>query len=223
MTLAFVKTAFVGRLTRTSLLEVLGKDYIRTARAKGAPREPRHLPPRAAERAAAAHHRDGAQHPRDALRARSRSSSSSTGRASAAADQRHRERDYPVIQGGIVVFALFVVVINLVIDLLYIVVDPRMRMKCMTSDRTSRCHDPPEPAPMPPPGRADASAASRPGRNRRAGPFVLVAVLRPGSRPTIRSPSDARINRRRAGSIGSAPTSSAATCCRVSSSDPATP
>ena len=33
---AFVKSAFVGRLTRTALLEVLGKDYVRTARAKGA-------------------------------------------------------------------------------------------------------------------------------------------------------------------------------------------
>src|SRR5690606_30392682 len=36
LTLAFVKAAFLGRLTRTSLLEVLGKDYVRTARAKGA-------------------------------------------------------------------------------------------------------------------------------------------------------------------------------------------
>ena len=34
VTLAMVKTAFLGRLTRTSLLEVLGKDYIRTARAR---------------------------------------------------------------------------------------------------------------------------------------------------------------------------------------------
>ena len=40
VTLAMVKTAFLARLTRTSLLEVLGKDYVRTARAKGA-REPR--------------------------------------------------------------------------------------------------------------------------------------------------------------------------------------
>ena len=31
-----VKAAFIGRLTRTSLLEVFGKDYVRTARAKGA-------------------------------------------------------------------------------------------------------------------------------------------------------------------------------------------
>ena len=36
LTLAMVKSAFLGRLTRTSLLETLGKDYVRTARAKGA-------------------------------------------------------------------------------------------------------------------------------------------------------------------------------------------
>jgi len=39
------------------------------------------------------------------------------------------ERDYAVIQGGVVVFAMFVVVINLLMDLLYILVDPRIRMK----------------------------------------------------------------------------------------------
>src|SRR5690606_23706500 len=36
LALAFLKSAFMGRLTRTSLLEVLGRDYVRTARAKGA-------------------------------------------------------------------------------------------------------------------------------------------------------------------------------------------
>ena len=34
-----------------------------------------------------------------------------------------------VIQGGIVVFAMFVVIINLLMDLLYIIVDPRIRMQ----------------------------------------------------------------------------------------------
>jgi ABC-type dipeptide/oligopeptide/nickel transport system permease component len=37
------------------------------------------------------------------------------------------ERDYPLIQGTIVVFALFVVVVNLLVDLLYTVIDPRIR------------------------------------------------------------------------------------------------
>ena len=38
--LGLIKAAFVSRLTRSSLLEVLGQDYVRTARAKGA-QEPR--------------------------------------------------------------------------------------------------------------------------------------------------------------------------------------
>ena len=67
LTLALVKAAFVGRLTRTSLLEVLGKDYIRTARAKGARENRGDLPARPAQRAAAADHRPGPQHPRDAV------------------------------------------------------------------------------------------------------------------------------------------------------------
>ena len=39
------------------------------------------------------------------------------------------KRDYPVIQAGVVVFAFFVVVINLFVDLAYSVVDPRIRVK----------------------------------------------------------------------------------------------
>ena len=39
------------------------------------------------------------------------------------------KRDYPVIQAGVVVFAFFVVLVNLLIDLAYIVVDPRIRVK----------------------------------------------------------------------------------------------
>ena len=37
------------------------------------------------------------------------------------------KRDYPVIQAGIVVFALFVVLVNLAMDIVYTLVDPRVR------------------------------------------------------------------------------------------------
>jgi ABC-type dipeptide/oligopeptide/nickel transport system permease component len=37
------------------------------------------------------------------------------------------ERDYPLIQGTVVVFALMVVIVNLSIDLLYNLIDPRVR------------------------------------------------------------------------------------------------
>ncbi len=36
-------------------------------------------------------------------------------------------RDYPVIQGTILVFALLYILVNLVVDLLYAYVDPRIR------------------------------------------------------------------------------------------------
>ena len=36
-------------------------------------------------------------------------------------------RDYPVIQGVILVFAVLYLVINLIVDLVYTVVDPRIR------------------------------------------------------------------------------------------------
>ena len=37
-------------------------------------------------------------------------------------------RDFPVIQAGVFVFALVFVVLNVVVDLLYAVVDPRVRL-----------------------------------------------------------------------------------------------
>jgi peptide/nickel transport system permease protein len=39
------------------------------------------------------------------------------------------ERDYAVIQGGVLVFAMFVVLINLLMDLAYVIIDPRVRVQ----------------------------------------------------------------------------------------------
>ena len=36
-------------------------------------------------------------------------------------------RDYPMVQAGIIVFAVFVIAINIVVDILYVVLDPRVR------------------------------------------------------------------------------------------------
>jgi ABC-type dipeptide/oligopeptide/nickel transport system permease component len=129
LTLAFVKTAFVGRLTRTSLLEVLSKDYIRTAHAKGA-KKSRVI------------YRHGLRNALLPLTTGLGLSLLATLSGSVTIElvfnrpgigklliSAIAERDYPVIQGGVVVFAMFVVVINLLMDLLYIVVDPRIRVK----------------------------------------------------------------------------------------------
>ena len=129
LTLAFVKAAFIGRLTRTALLEVLSKDFVRTARAKGA-KENRVI------------YRHGLRNALLPLTTGLGLSMLATLSGSVAIElvfnrpgigklliSAISERDYAVIQGGVVVFAMFVVVINLLMDLLYILVDPRIRMK----------------------------------------------------------------------------------------------
>lgn len=129
LTLAFVKTAFLGRLTRTALLETLGKDYVRTARAKGG--------------------REGRVIYRHALRNALLPVTTGLGLSLLATLSGSvaielifnrpgigevlisaiAKRDYPVIQGGVVVFAFFVVVVNLLVDLAYILIDPRLRAR----------------------------------------------------------------------------------------------
>lgn len=129
LTLALVKAAFIGRLSRTALLETLGKDYVRTARAKGA-REPRVI------------YRHGLRNALLPLSTGMGLSLLATLSGSVAVElvfnrpglgrlliQAINERDYGIIQGGVVVFALLVLLINLVMDLLYIVIDPRIRVK----------------------------------------------------------------------------------------------
>lgn len=127
ITLAFVKIAFLGRLTRTSLLEVLSKDYVRTARAKGAP--------------------EGQVIFKHALRNAMMPVTTGLGLSILATLSGSvaielvfnrpgigqmligaiNERDYPMVQGGVIVFASFVVLVNLVVDLAYLFVDPRLR------------------------------------------------------------------------------------------------
>lgn len=129
LTLAFVKAAFLGRLTRTSLLEVFGKDYIRTARAKGA-KENRVI------------YRHGLRNALLPITTGLGLSLLSTLSGSVAIElvfnrpgigrlliSAIAERDYAVIQGGVLVFAMFVVLINLLIDLVYVVVDPRVKVQ----------------------------------------------------------------------------------------------
>lgn len=128
LTLAFVKAAFLGRLTRTSLLEVLGKDYVRTARAKGA-KENRVI------------YKHGLRNALLPITTGLGLSLLSTLSGSVAVElvfnrpgigrlliDAIAQRDYAVIQGGVLVFAGFVVLINLLMDLVYVIVDPRVRV-----------------------------------------------------------------------------------------------
>ena len=128
LTLGVIKAAFMSRLTRGALLETLGRDYVRTARAKGA-REPRVLYRHAL---------------RNALLPVSNGlglSVLSTLSGAVAIElifnrpgigsmlvEAVDTRDYPVVQAGLVVFSLFVVGVNLLTDLLNIALDPRIRV-----------------------------------------------------------------------------------------------
>jgi peptide/nickel transport system permease protein len=124
--LAFIKAAFVSRLTRSSLLEVMNKDFIRTARAKGG-REPRVI------------YRHGLRNALLPVVTGLGLSILSTLSGSVAIEfifgrpgigsmliNAIETRDYPVVQAGVVVFAIFVVAVNLVMDVLYVFIDPRV-------------------------------------------------------------------------------------------------
>jgi ABC-type dipeptide/oligopeptide/nickel transport system permease component len=129
LTLAALKTAFIARLTRTALLEVLGRDFIRTARAKGAPER----------RVIYRHALRNALLPVTTGLGLSLLATLSGSVAIELVFNRPgigevlisaiAKRDYPVIQAGVVVFAIFVVVVNLLVDLAYALVDPRIRVK----------------------------------------------------------------------------------------------
>ncbi len=121
--------AYFARLTRTSLLEVLGQDYVRTARAKGL-----------LERAVVYRHAF-----RNALIPLVTVIGLSLGLLVAGSffiEQIFNipgiasitinsifQRDYPVIQATTVLIAVGVVFGNLVSDILYAVVDPRIRVE----------------------------------------------------------------------------------------------
>ncbi|MBC5763876.1 ABC transporter permease subunit [Ramlibacter albus] len=119
--------AVVARMTRSAMLEVLGEDYIRTARAKG-------LPP---VRVIGVHALRNALIPvvtviglqvgvlfTGAILTETIFSWPGVGKWLIEAIAR---RDYPVLQGGMLLLGTVVMVVNLVVDVLYGVINPRIR------------------------------------------------------------------------------------------------
>jgi ABC-type dipeptide/oligopeptide/nickel transport system permease component len=127
LTLSAFSVAIVARMTRASLLEVLGQDFVRTAEAKGLP--PRTVLLRHALRNALVpvvtvlglrlgYLLGGAVVTETVF------AWPGLGRFIVASI---RARDFPSIQGGILVMAVGFVLVNLVVDVLYGVLDPRTR------------------------------------------------------------------------------------------------
>ncbi len=125
--LGTVPLGFIARMTRSSMLEVLSEDYVRTARAKGL----------SSFRVIGLHALRNALLP--VITAVGLSVSglmagavltetifSWPGVGKWLIDSISR-RDYPALQGGILLVSIIVVLINMLVDVLYGVADPRIR------------------------------------------------------------------------------------------------
>jgi peptide/nickel transport system permease protein len=127
MALAIVFIALLARMTRTSVLEVLNEDYVRTARAKGLPNLKVlvfHALRNAAVPIVTVIGISIATLLGGVVVTESVFNIPGLGRLTVDAVL---ARDYPTVQAVILLFALAYVLINLVIDLLYTVLDPRIR------------------------------------------------------------------------------------------------
>ncbi|MCA3618051.1 MAG: ABC transporter permease [Methylobacterium sp.] len=126
-TLGITQIGLIARITRSSMLDVLGQDYVRTARAKGVP----------AFKVVTKHAFANALIPiitvtgvivgvllGGAVVIEQVFSLPGVGRLIIGAVLR---RDYPVIQGGLLLLAFIYVFVNIIVDLLYAYVDPRVR------------------------------------------------------------------------------------------------
>ncbi|MEY8839368.1 ABC transporter permease, partial [Cribrihabitans sp. XS_ASV171] len=127
LALSGVYIALVARITRSSIIEVLGEDYIRTARAKGATGRRillRHALRNAAVPIVTIIGIGVASLITGVVVTESVFNLPGLGRLVVEAVL---ARDYPVIQGLILLFSFTYILINLVVDILYTVFDPRIR------------------------------------------------------------------------------------------------
>ncbi|WP_026958480.1 MULTISPECIES: ABC transporter permease subunit [Aliagarivorans] len=125
--LGTIPMAVIARMTRSSMLEVLSEDYIRTARSKGM----------APLRVIVVHALRNALIPvitviglqvgillSGAILTETIFAWPGIGKWLIESIAR---RDYPVVQGGIMMVATIIIVVNLIVDILYGVVNPRIR------------------------------------------------------------------------------------------------
>ena len=127
LALGSIPLAIITRITRASVLDVQNEDYVRTARAKG-------LPPRIVDRRHVL---------RNALLPISTIIGLQVGLLLSGAVLTETifafpgmgswlrdaifNRDYPVLQGGIMFLALVFVLVNLLVDISYAIINPRIR------------------------------------------------------------------------------------------------
>lgn len=127
LTLGLAYLALIGRITRTAVLEVLSEDYIRTAKAKGVALRPillRHALKNAGVPIVTVIGLGIALLIGGVVVTETVFNIPGVGRLVVDAIQK---RDYPVIQGVTLVFSAVYVLVNLLVDLSYTLIDPRVR------------------------------------------------------------------------------------------------
>ena len=127
LTLSALSLASIARITRSSLLDVLRSDYIRTARAKGFSERAiwfRHALKNAALPLVTMLGLELAGLLSGAMIVETVFAWPGVGRL---AIDSVTSRDYPVVQAAVLLIALIFVVINLLVDLSYFVLDPKTR------------------------------------------------------------------------------------------------
>jgi peptide/nickel transport system permease protein len=127
VTLSVIYVALIARVTRASVLEALGEDYIRTARAKGLPELRvlvRHALANAAVPIVTVIGIGIALLIGGVVVTESVYAIPGLGRLTVDAVL---ARDFPTIQGVILFFSFIYVLVNLLVDLSYVFLDPRIR------------------------------------------------------------------------------------------------
>ena len=127
VTLAFLYAALYARLTRAGMLETMGEDYIRTARAKGLPERKvivKHGMRAALTPIVTIFGLDLGLLLGGAILTETTFSFPGLGQFTIEAIQ---NQDLPEIQGVVLLAAFFIVIANMIVDILYAVVDPRVR------------------------------------------------------------------------------------------------
>ncbi len=129
ITLASHLTASVGRYMRSALLDVLSQDFMRTARAKGLEEKVvilKHALRNALIPVITIWGFQIADLIAGSLIIETVFSWPGMGKLLVGSVM---DRDYPVLQFGVICFATFVILVNLVVDILYVVIDPRIRVE----------------------------------------------------------------------------------------------
>jgi peptide/nickel transport system permease protein len=129
VTLGLFTTARITRLTRSGMLEVLHQDYIRTARAKGVSDPPvvwKHALKNAAIPIVTIVGIELGTLLGGSVITETIFAWPGVGRLSV---QAIANRDYPVVQAAVFLLATTFVVVNLLVDLVYTYLDPRIRLR----------------------------------------------------------------------------------------------